>query len=136
MRNLLQKKLDKKGFTLAELLIVVAIIAVLVAIAIPLFGGALDRAEEAAFLANQRSIKAAGVASMVSDATFKLDPDTTYYASATVTNGDISDVTVTSSVPTTPDDGALTWDEWKANNKTGTIFAKIETTDLDTKVDG
>ena len=31
-------KINRKGFTLAELLIVVAIIAVLVAVAIPVFG--------------------------------------------------------------------------------------------------
>ncbi|MEG2851211.1 MAG: prepilin-type N-terminal cleavage/methylation domain-containing protein, partial [Raoultibacter sp.] len=37
---------DKKGFTLAELLIVVAIILVLVAIAIPVFTGAMDSANK------------------------------------------------------------------------------------------
>lgn len=36
-----------KGFTLAELLIVVAIIAVLVAIAVPIFGGQTEKAREA-----------------------------------------------------------------------------------------
>ena len=34
---IIMKKTNKKGFTLAELLVVVAIIAVLVAIAIPIF---------------------------------------------------------------------------------------------------
>lgn len=46
----------KKGFTLAELLIVVAIIAVLVAVAIPVFGGSLERAKEATCAANRRSL--------------------------------------------------------------------------------
>ena len=46
----------KKGFTLMEVLIVVAIIAVLVAIAIPTFKGALDRAKEATCEANRRSL--------------------------------------------------------------------------------
>lgn len=46
---------NKKGFTLAELLIVVAIIAVLVAIAIPAFSGSLNRAKEATDKANIRS---------------------------------------------------------------------------------
>lgn len=48
-------KLNKKGFTLAELLIVIAVIAVLVAIAIPAFTGALDSANKAADEANIRA---------------------------------------------------------------------------------
>ena len=48
------KKNNKKGFTLAELLIVVAIIAVLVAIAIPVFTTQLERSREATDLANLR----------------------------------------------------------------------------------
>jgi prepilin-type N-terminal cleavage/methylation domain-containing protein len=47
----------KKGFTLMELLIVVAIIAILVAISIPVFAGQLERAKEATCLANRRSLK-------------------------------------------------------------------------------
>lgn len=50
------KKLNnKKGFTLMEMLIVVAIIAVLVAIAIPVFNGALTKSKEAADVANIRA---------------------------------------------------------------------------------
>ena len=44
-----------KGFTLAELLIVVAIIAVLVAISIPIFSSQLEKSREATDLANIRS---------------------------------------------------------------------------------
>ena len=49
------KKMNKKGFTLAELLIVVAIIAVLVAIAIPVFTAQLEKSREATDVANIRS---------------------------------------------------------------------------------
>ena len=49
------KKLNKKGFTLAELLIVVAIIAVLVAISIPIFTNQLEKAKEATDIANIRA---------------------------------------------------------------------------------
>lgn len=45
-----------KGFTLAELLIVVAIIAVLVAIAIPVFGAAMEKSRAAVCMANRRSL--------------------------------------------------------------------------------
>lgn len=45
----------QKGFTLAELLIVVAIIAVLVAVAIPVFNSQLEKSREATDLANVRS---------------------------------------------------------------------------------
>ena len=51
----MMKKNNKKGFTLAELLVVVAIIAVLIAVAIPTFGAATDRAEYGVELANARS---------------------------------------------------------------------------------
>lgn len=49
------KKKNNKGFTLAELLIVVAIIAVLTAIAIPVFTTQLEKSRESTDLANLRS---------------------------------------------------------------------------------
>ena len=52
---MLKKLTNKKGFTLMEMLIVVAIIAVLVAIAIPTFNGALTKSKEAADVANIRA---------------------------------------------------------------------------------
>ena len=55
-------KNNKKGFTLAELLIVVAIIAVLVAIAIPVFTTQLEKSREATDMANVRSAYATLVA--------------------------------------------------------------------------
>lgn len=51
----MKKLTNKKGFTLMEMLIVVAIIAVLVAIAIPVFNGALTKSKEAADVANIRA---------------------------------------------------------------------------------
>lgn len=48
-------KKDKKGFTLMEMLIVVAIIAIIVAIAIPTFSNALTKAKVAADKANVRA---------------------------------------------------------------------------------
>ncbi len=51
----MKKKNNKKGFTLAELLIVVAIIAVLTAVAIPVFSAQLEKARDATTVANIRS---------------------------------------------------------------------------------
>ncbi len=58
---------NKKGFTLAELLIVVAIIGVLVAISIPIFTGQLKKSRAAVDRANVRSGKAAAVAQYLTD---------------------------------------------------------------------
>ncbi|MDD6195715.1 MAG: prepilin-type N-terminal cleavage/methylation domain-containing protein [[Clostridium] aminophilum] len=46
---------ERKGFTLAELLIVVAIIGVLVAIAIPIFTAQLEKSRDAVSAANARA---------------------------------------------------------------------------------
>ena len=49
------KRTSEKGFTLMELLIVLAIIAILIAIAIPTFSGQMEKSREATDLANVRS---------------------------------------------------------------------------------
>ena len=52
---MLMRKFNEKGFTLAELLIVVAIIAVLVAVSIPVFTTQLEKSREETDIANLRS---------------------------------------------------------------------------------
>lgn len=63
------KKNNNKGFTLMEMLIVVAIIAVLVAIAIPVFTNQLEKAREATDAANIRSAYAEVMACALTGAT-------------------------------------------------------------------
>lgn len=63
----MKKKANKKGFTIMEMLIVVAIIAVLVAIAIPTFNGALTKAKEAADVANIRAAYAEEMVAVLTD---------------------------------------------------------------------
>lgn len=62
LKGILKKKLNNdKGFTLAELLIVVAIIAILVAVSIPVFTSRLEEAKKSTDLANIRAAKAAAM---------------------------------------------------------------------------
>lgn len=72
------KKLNKKGFTLAELLVVVAIIGVLVAISIPIFTSQLEKAREATDMANIRAAYAEVVADGLTE------PDKTHTANVTM----------------------------------------------------
>lgn len=55
-------KKNNRGFTLAELLIVVAIIAVLVAIAIPVFTSQLEKSRDAVSVSNMRAAYAEAAA--------------------------------------------------------------------------
>ena len=63
----MKKRVNKKGFTLAELLIVVAIIAVLVAVAIPVFTAQLNKAKYATDVANARAVYAELTADFVAN---------------------------------------------------------------------
>jgi prepilin-type N-terminal cleavage/methylation domain-containing protein len=68
-KNLLTKIRNRKGFTLAELLIVVAIIGVLVAISIPIFTSQLEKARRATTQANLRSAYAEASAALLTNDT-------------------------------------------------------------------
>lgn len=71
MFEILKKKMNKKGFTLAELLVVVAIIGVLVAISIPIFTSQLTKARRATNQANARAAAAAAITTYLTDSTKK-----------------------------------------------------------------
>ena len=79
------KRQMQKGFTLIELMIVVAIIAILAAIAIPAYNGYIDEADEQAArgtyatavknIAAARAAEEAGVSGAVATAVGSLDDD-------------------------------------------------------------
>lgn len=66
MKKLLK---NKKGFTLMEMLIVVAIIVILVAVSMPVFTNQLDKSRKATDDANLRAAKAVAVATYLTSET-------------------------------------------------------------------
>lgn len=80
LKKAAQKKLKKSGgFTLVEMLIVVAIIAILVVVSIPMVSSSLDSAKEATDAANERAAKAAA---MIDYMTKNLSGGEVYYYDA------------------------------------------------------
>lgn len=106
---------NEKGFTLAELLIVVAIIGVLVAISIPIFTSQLKKARLATNQANARAAHAALVAELLDKQKTAGEAD---YTVSTSKMGDLNTATALA-ITTDPSD-------WKVND-TGA------TADLDDK---
>ena len=79
----MKKLMNKKGFTLMEMLIVVAIIVILVAVSIPTFTSQLDKAKSATDAANLRAAKAVAqnveMMGQWSDYVSDIEDDTTLY---------------------------------------------------------
>ena len=81
MKEMIKKMREERGgFTLAELLVVVAIVAVLVAIAVPLFSSSLSSAEDAVKKANERSVKAEVTTGYLADGFDKTKYNNMYYS--------------------------------------------------------
>lgn len=87
------------GFTIAELLIVVAIVAVLVAVAIPVFTASLESAKEGTCLANRRSM----YAEVVTTAMNSEKTEAQMFAELDAKRGELG--------YTCPDNGTWTWNE-------------------------
>ena len=82
----MKKLLNKKGFTLMEMMIVIAIIVILIAIAVPNFNNSLNSANEATDKANLKAAETAGVV-LAQDETKR---DATYIYTA---EGELKDAT-------------------------------------------
>ena len=74
MKQAKQKLGKSGGFTLVEMLIVVAIIAILIAVSIPLISSALEKARHAVDDANRRDAIALGTVKYLTEETSKLFP--------------------------------------------------------------
>ena len=93
------KKMNKKGFTLIEMLVVIAIIAILVAIVIPVVGNATEKAKEAKDAARIRSVGCELTSAKLPDAgtyTITLKADGTYGVTTATTT------TPSTTAPNTP----------------------------------
>lgn len=125
----------ESGFTLMELLIVIAIIAVLVAIAIPTFAAQLDNAKDAADKANARALYALAQAEWMDSSFGSNDTDIStleanfsnfedHKLSVLLSDGSsqsftFSDRTDSVVVSFTPDYGAHVEVSGRANNESG-----------------
>ena len=67
MKGLREKFRKNEGFTLVEMLIVVAIIAILIAVSIPMVGTALEKSRHAVDQANERDAIALGTIEYLSN---------------------------------------------------------------------
>ena len=100
-------KMNKKGFTLIEMLVVIAIIAILVAIIIPVVSDATTKATEAKEVANIRSEIAEYMIASIDD-------DTATFTAPTCTSGKVEVNAATNTVTYTAtklqnDDGTKVW---------------------------
>ena len=81
----INKKRNKKGFTLIELVVVIAILGILAAIAVPRLSGSRDNASRSAVLANLRTIESA-IAIAEAEGKLLVKPDNTVITDPTIAN--------------------------------------------------
>ena len=112
----MREKMNKKGFTLAELLIVVAIIAVLVSIAIPVFTTQLEKARESTDMADARPYYAEIATALVSG---DLDADNTeiHVGSNLTATATFTDGGVVQTVEVTGWEAHQTVDNWQSGEQ-------------------
>ena len=119
---------NKKGFTLAELLIVVAIIGVLVAISIPIFTSQLEKSRDAVTLSNIRAAYAEVQAAYLTQDTNATADQTITQNGQTITIKPVSNGTQTVTINNVVAKGTSKG----LNNKDQLPFTIDKSVDLDT----
>ena len=121
---MLKKLQNKKGFTLMEMLIVVAIIAILVAIMIPTLTTQLERARETTDLANIRAGYAEAMVSALTSADGSGTNTTTI--TMTQTKDGFAYVTAPDYLCKNGTVAATNWDQVVAATKGATVTIKVD----------
>ena len=115
------KKMNKKGFTIVELVIVIAVIAILAAVLIPTFSGIVTKAQNSAALQEARNIYTEVYALDIADGTL-----------ATVEAG--QDGTVTIADVTLPTGAKIT--EYEVTNKAVSSFKYTASNSINVSFNG
>lgn len=113
-------KMNKKGFTLIEMLVVIAIIAILVSIIVPVVGNSTKKAAAATNAANLRSTAASIAVAILSD---KID------SSDGVTNDEITAAGIT--IPTAKTNGGVTGGAFSCTVENGQVICKFGSMTID-----
>jgi len=135
LQKLIERRRDEEGFTLIELMVVVLIIAILIAIAIPTFLGARQRAQDRQAQSNLRNAFAAEKVVYTDNQSFTtntatlsgIEPSLNYVAAANVTGAtDAKSIYVV----TANTDGTVVLG---AKSKSGTCFYMMDSANAPTQ---
>jgi len=130
---------NKKGFTIIEIMVVIALIGILAAVLVPQFGGVRDRAKDTGVLTNAKMVEAyvaSAIDSYKLSATagtdFKDDIDAYFTDDNALTNPYTGSVEAATTINVSVEDEA----GHSTGSEPGVIYVEIDTDTLDTYING